>query len=89
MGILRWLKAALMGSYEQQGFHCQIRAFSHDCFGSQDALAAQRGKTILGTYTEDFGKKLQLNRLTLIVVVDLPDTQPKMYETSSGSRCQL
>ncbi len=74
MGILRWLKAALMGSYEQQSFHCQIRAFSCGCFGSQDALAAQKGKTILGTFTEDFGKKLKLNWLTLIVVVYLPGT---------------
>jgi len=73
-GILRWLKAALRGSYEQQSFHCQIRAFSCGCFGSQDALAAKRGKTILVTLAENFGKKLQLNRLTLIVVVDLPGT---------------
>jgi len=73
-----------MSSYEQQSFHCQIRAFSHGCFGGQDALAAQKGKTILATFAEDFGKKLQLNRLTLIVVVDLPGTQPKMYEMSSG-----
>jgi len=58
LGILRWLKAALMGSYEQQSFYCQIRAFSCGCFGSQDALAAQRGKTILATFTEDFVKKL-------------------------------
>ena len=36
------------------------------------------------SFTEDFGKKLQLNRLTLIVVVDLPGTQPKMYEMSFG-----
>jgi len=75
LGILMWLKAALTGSYEQQSFHCQIRTFSCGCFGGQDALTAQRGKTfggqdaltaqrgktILGTFTEDFSKKLKLD----------------------------
>lgn len=47
-------------------------------------LRLKEARPSLRPSQKTLAKKLQLNRLTLIVVVDLPGTQPKMYEMSSG-----
>ena len=57
-----------------KAFIAKLEHFRVAVLGAKMLLRLERGKTILATFTEDFGKKLQLNRLTLIVVVDLPGT---------------
>jgi len=57
-----------------KAFIAKLEHFRVAVLGAKMLLRLKEARLSFGTFTEDFGKKLQLNWLTLIAVVDLPGT---------------